>query len=124
MTEQINESVVYADEYGFAQWMVIHKPSNRAAMGATEAEARKLFEKVHNQDLPPYRVVRGRPPLPKRDDTSREAGPSLDADEQHRRGYAKFREQLKQFHPDVAGRKKFSADQITQALVELWEAVR
>ena len=123
MTEQFNESIAYIDEYGLASWMIIHKPSNRAAMGATEAEARALFEKVHNQDLPPYRVVRGRPPLPRRDDAPRESEPAIDADERHRRGYGKYRELLKQFHPDMT-RRKFSADEITQALVELWQAVR
>ena len=123
MSETINESILYVDRDGL-QWMAVHKPSNRCAVSESEAAALALFQKTHDPDLPPYRVVRGRPPLPRRDEAPREAGPSLDADEQHRRGYAKYREQLKQFHPDVAGRKKFGADEITQALVELWQAVR
>lgn len=123
MNETINESILYVDRDGL-QWMAVHRPSNRAAVGASEAECLELFRKTHDTDLPPYRVVRGRPPLPKRDDTPRESDPALDADERHRRGYAKFREALKQFHPDTNAKRKFTAGEVTRALVELWEAVR
>src|SRR5437762_2050071 len=115
MTETINDSILYVDRYGLMQWMAIHKPSNRCAVGESEFECVELFRKTHDTDTPPYRVVRGRPPLPRRDDAPRESELVLDGDERHRRGYGKYRELLKQFHPDKT-KRKFSADEITQAL--------
>jgi len=97
------------------------KPSNRCAVGESEFECVEFFRKTHDTDLPPYRVARGRPPLPRRDAATREA--ITDTDETRAKGYAKYRELLKQFHPDMT-KRKFSADEITQALVELWQAVR
>ena len=118
LNETINESILYLDRDGL-QWMAVHKPSNRCAVGATEAEARELFEKVHNQDLPPYRVIRGRPPLPRRPDAAPQEENLIDADSKFHRAL------LKAFHSDHHGqRKRFSCDEIVAVTNAAWKEAR
>jgi hypothetical protein len=107
---------------GPRQWMARHISSGMGSTGESRDEALRLFSETWAERAP-LNIVDHAPPLPKRDDVPRESEPAIDADERHRRGYAKYRELLRQVHPDKT-KRKFSADEITQALVELWQAVR
>jgi hypothetical protein len=104
------------------QWMARHIVSGMGAVGESRDEALRLFTETW-AERGPLNIIDHAPPMPRRDEAPRESEPALDADERHRRGYAKYREMLKQYHPDKT-KRKFSADKITQALVELWQAVR
>jgi hypothetical protein len=117
MTEQLNESILYLDRDGL-QWMAVHKPSNRCAVGESEADALALFQKTHDQDLPPYKVKRGRPPFAKRPDAAPQEERLLGADAD-----SKFRRALlSAFHDDHhhGQHKRFSCDEIVATINRIW----
>jgi len=75
-------------------------------------------------DRSTVRLVDGPPPPPKRPGEHAPIEAAIEAAEEHRRGYAKYRELLKSHHVDLVGKRKFTADEVTAALIQLWEAVR
>jgi hypothetical protein len=114
---------VWQNQESPRQWMVRHVVSGQAAVGESRDEALRLFNTTWAERAA-LNIVDSAPPMPRRDEAPRESEPAIDTDERHRRGYAKFREALKLFHPDTNAKRKFTADEVTRALVELWEAVR
>jgi hypothetical protein len=104
-------------------WMASHPASGMGATGETRDEALKTFRSVWN-DRASLSVIDGPPPAPKRPGEHAPIEAAIEAAEEHRRGYAKFRELLKSHHSDVLGKRKFTADEVTAALIQLWEAVR
>jgi hypothetical protein len=102
------------------QWMARHISSGMGSTGESRDEVLRLFNATWAERAP-LNIIDHAPPIPRRDEAPREL--ITDTDETRAKGYAKYRELLKLFHPDKT-KRKFSADEITQALVELWQAVR
>jgi hypothetical protein len=116
-------SNLYIHEVGRFCWLATHPASGMGATGISRDEALKVFRSVWN-DRASLTVVEGPPPAPKRPGEHAPIAEAIEAAEEHRRGYAKYRELLKGHHPDSVGKRKFTADEVAAALIQLWEAVR
>jgi hypothetical protein len=116
-------SNLYIFEVGRFCWLATHPASAMGTTGETRDEALKTFRSVWN-DRASLNVIDGPPPAPKHPGEHAPIAEALEADEHHRRGFAKYRELLKSHHADVVGKRKFTADEVTRVIVELWQATK
>jgi hypothetical protein len=118
---KFNDTHIWQD--GRFAWMAWNKATGIGGPGQSRDEAEKTF-KLNWGDRGEIHWIQSPPPAPKRPGEHVPSEAAIEAAEEHRRGYAKYRELLKSHHADVVGKRKFTADEVTAALIQLWEAVR
>jgi hypothetical protein len=88
-------------------------------IGRTRDEAKATFDRDWNQRAP-YNLIEGHPPGPKRPGEKPDVAPDkaieIDA--------IPFTALARRFHPDLCGKRKFTADQVMAILNELRETTR
>jgi hypothetical protein len=99
-------------------WMASHPASGMGSTGESHDEALKTFTNVWN-DRGTVQIIDGPPPAPKRPGEHTPIAEALEASEEHRRGYSTYRDLLKRHHSDLVGKRKFTADEVTAALIQL-----
>jgi hypothetical protein len=99
-------------------WVTRNLATGIGATGQDRTEAEKTFT-LNWGDRGEINWIESAPPPPKKPGEQTPIAEALEASEQHRRGHLKYRELLKAHHADVAGKRKFTADEVTRALVAL-----
>ena len=115
-------SSLYVWQTGRHSWQTMHPASGLGAAAESRDQALADFERIWNRRSS-YKVINSPPPMPRREGEPRVPEAQVEADERHRRGYAVYRELLKEFHPDAHAKRTFTAHEITRALIRFWEAV-
>jgi len=116
----MDESTLFIWQINGRSWQAYHLQSGLGAVADSRGAALADWERLWNSRST-YKVVDGPPPQPRRE--YGETGPAIQGAEHYRKGYAVYRELLKTFHADVCGDRTFSGDEVTAALIRLWEAV-
>jgi len=104
-------------------WQAHHPSTGLGSTGIDRDEALRHFSAIFN-DRQSVRIIDSAPPRPRREGEPIVAEAAVTADEKHRRGYAVYRELLKAHHPDACGKRTFTGDEITAALIRLWQATQ
>jgi hypothetical protein len=104
-------------------WMTRNLATGIGGPGQTRDKAEKTF-KLNWSDRGEIHWIESPPPPPKKPGEHTPIAEALEASEEHRPGYSTCRDLLKQHHSDLVGKRKFTADEVTAALIQLWEAVR
>jgi hypothetical protein len=119
----MSDSKLYVYEVSAFVWMAIHPASGMGSTGADRDEALKIFRSVWN-DRSSLTIVYGPPPAPKRPGEHAPVEAALEQAEHLRRGHATYKRLLHAYHSDKHKGETFTADEITAALIQLWEACR
>lgn len=122
------KTTVFVYSNGINSWMASNLATGIAAMGVSAEEAISRFkaiwadrgEVVFRLDHPPGL----RPPGARRNVEEELKAARADLREARDRGEGVFAKLIKAVHPDVAGARTFSADEVAGMLIELRDAMR
>jgi hypothetical protein len=102
-------------------WTAWNKATGLGATGETRVEAEKTF-RLNWGDRGEIGWLESPPPPPRREGERPPIEAGLEQAEHLRRGHSTYRRLLGLYHPDKHRGETFTADEITAALIQLWEA--